>query len=82
MCPPYQVVQLNSGHALVYARDDFQGDGSSVDMLGIEAITKSRDTSSDLVELYAFLASIWRGSNLSVLGSNSVAREVEGGEWG
>jgi len=44
-------------------------------MFRIEAITKSRDTGSDLIELYAFLASVWRGSKLLALYGESVSKE-------
>lgn len=55
----YQVVQLNGVHTLVDTRDDFLGDSSSIDVLGVEAVTQSRNTGSDLIELHAFLASIY-----------------------
>ena len=54
----YQIVKLYSGDALVHARDDLLGDGSSVDVVRVEAITQPGDASSDLVELNALLASI------------------------
>jgi hypothetical protein len=54
----YQIVKLNGVHTLVDTRDDFLGDGSSIDVLRVEAVTQSRNTGSDLIELHAFLASI------------------------
>lgn len=54
----YQIVQFNRCDALVHARDDLLGDGSSIDVLGVEPIAKPGDTSGDLVELYAFFSSI------------------------
>ena len=55
---PYQVIQLDSVDTLVDTGDDFLCDGGSIDVLRVEAITKPRDTGSDLVELHAFFASI------------------------
>ena len=54
----YQVIQLDGAHTLIDTRDDLLGDSSSIDMLRVEAVTQSRDTGSDLVELDAFFASI------------------------
>jgi hypothetical protein len=55
---PYQVIQLNSGDTLVNTRDDLLRDSSGIDVFWIKAIAQSRYTSSDLVELYAFFASV------------------------
>ncbi len=57
-----EVVEFNSGHTLVDTGDDLLGDGSCVNVLRVEAITQSRDTSSDLVKLHAFLASVCSGT--------------------
>lgn len=54
----YQVVQFNGTNTLVDTRNDLLCDSSSIDMLGVKAVTKSRDTRSDLVELYALFASV------------------------
>ena len=35
----YKIVELDSGDALIHASNDLHGDGSSVDMLRVEAIT-------------------------------------------
>jgi len=55
----YEVVQLNSGDTLVNTRDDLLCDCCGVDMLGIQSVTQSGDTSCDLVELNTFLASVY-----------------------
>jgi len=55
----YQVVELDGGNALVDTGNDLHGDCSGIDVLWIEAITKPRDTSCDLVELHALLAAIY-----------------------
>lgn len=54
----YQVIQLNGANTLVNTRDDLLGDGCSINVLGVKAITEPRDTCGNLVELHAFLASI------------------------
>lgn len=56
----YQIVQLYSGDALVHARNDLLGDGSSVNMVWVETITQSGDPCSDLIELDVLLASIYQ----------------------
>jgi hypothetical protein len=56
----YQVVKLHSCDAAIDTRDDLLGDGDGVDVFHIEAVTQSRDTSRDLVELDTLLASIWK----------------------
>ena len=55
----YKVVQLNGGDALVNTRDDLLRNSSSVDMVGVQAITQARNASCDLVELYALLAIVY-----------------------
>jgi hypothetical protein len=55
----YQIIKLYSGDALVHTRDDLLGDGSSIDVIRVEAITQPRNTSCDLIELDTLLASIW-----------------------
>ena len=55
----YQVIQLDRGHALVDARDDFLSDSSGIDMVRIQAVTEPGNSGRDLVELDALLASIW-----------------------
>lgn len=55
----YKIIKLDSRHTTVHARDDLLGNGDGVDVVGVEAVTQSRDTSSDLVELDTLLASIW-----------------------
>jgi hypothetical protein len=37
----YKIIELNSSHTSVDARDDFLGDGNRINMLGIEAVTQS-----------------------------------------
>jgi hypothetical protein len=54
----YEIIQLDSSHALVDAVDDLHGDGGSVDVLRVQAITEPGHSSCDLVELHAFLAAI------------------------
>jgi hypothetical protein len=39
--PTYQVIQLDGADTLVDTRDDLLGDSSSINVLGVEAITKS-----------------------------------------
>lgn len=55
----YQVIQLDRVNTLVDTRDDLLGDGSGIDVLRVEAVTKPRHTGSDLIELHAFFASVW-----------------------
>jgi hypothetical protein len=61
----YQVVQLDGGDTLVDTRDNLLGDSSSVDMFRVKAITESRYTSRDFIELYAFFASVCRKNRIS-----------------
>jgi hypothetical protein len=77
---PYQVVQLNCCHALIYARDDLLRDGSRIDVFRIKAIAKSGYTGSDLVELYAFLTSICSTVSPLALVRNSVSSGLQCGE--
>ena len=65
VCVTDQVVEFNGRYALIDARYDLLGDGSCINVLWIKAIAQSRDTSSDLVELNAFFASVCE--NLSVI---------------
>jgi hypothetical protein len=53
-----QVIQLDCVDALVDTGNDLHGNSSSVDMVGVEAVTQPRDTSCDLVELDTLLASV------------------------
>jgi len=69
----YQVVQLNGANTLVDTRDDLLCDSSSINMLRIKAVAKSRDTRSDLIELYAFFASVWKNSVVLAQSSTEVA---------
>lgn len=55
----YQIVKLYGGDALVYTGDDLLGDGSSINVIRVEAITQSGYTSRDFIELDALFASIW-----------------------
>ena len=64
-CITDKVVEFNSCYTLVDARYNLLGDGSCINMLWIEAIAQSRDTSCDLVELHAFFTSVCE--NLSVV---------------
>lgn len=57
----YQIIKFNCRYTLVYAIDDLQSDSSGINMIRVQAITQSRDTSCDLIELNAFLAPICRG---------------------
>ena len=34
----YEIIELDSGDALIYTSNHLHGDGSCVDMLGVEAI--------------------------------------------
>lgn len=68
----YQVVQLNGANTLVDTRDDLLCDSSSIDMLRVKAVTKSRDTRSDLIELYAFFASVCKNSVVLAQSSSEV----------
>jgi hypothetical protein len=54
----YQVIKFYRCDTLVDTGDDLLSNCSGVDMLGVEAVTQSRNTSCDLVKLNAFLASI------------------------
>ncbi len=54
----YEVIKFHCSDALVDARDDLLRNCGGVDMLGVEAITETRNTSGDLVELDALFASI------------------------
>lgn len=54
----YQIVKLYCGNSLVDTRDNLLCDRSCVNMVCIEAITQSRDTSCDFVELNALLAAV------------------------
>ena len=62
-----QVVELDGGDTLVDSGDNFLRNCSSINVLCIEAITESRDPGCDLVELHAFLASIWQWQLVSLL---------------
>ena len=55
----YKVVKLYRCDTLVDTRDDLLGDCCSIDMFGVQSITQSRNTSCDLVELNALLASVY-----------------------
>jgi hypothetical protein len=46
---------------LVDTRDNLLSDGCGIDVLSVEAITQTRDTSCDLVELDTLLAAIYAG---------------------
>lgn len=63
----YKIIQLNGCDALIDPRDDLLSYGSSIDVICVEAITQSRNTSSDLVELDSLLTPIceneWRVSH-------------------
>ena len=54
----YQVIKLYCRNTLVDTRDDLLCDCSCINMVGIESVAQSRDTSCDLVELNALLASV------------------------
>lgn len=69
-----QIVKFNGGYTLVYARDDLLGDSSCINVLGVEAITESRDTGSDLVELHAFFASVCTRASAHVQASSQLCR--------
>jgi hypothetical protein len=60
-------------------------DGSSIDVLWVESITETGDTSCDLVELNAFLASICRRSVMATMNQMEVHTAFphvhDGGEW-
>ena len=55
----YQIVQLDCSDALVHTRNDLLCNRCSVNMFSIQSIAEPRDTSSDLVELYALLAVVY-----------------------
>lgn len=54
----YQVVQLNGVNTLVDTGDDLLCDSRSIDMIRIKAVTQSRHTSRDLIELYTLFTSV------------------------
>jgi hypothetical protein len=54
-----EIVKLDCRDTTVYTVDDLLCDHDGVDMVHVKTITQSRDTRCDLVELDAFLASIW-----------------------
>ena len=64
----HQVIKFNGVDALVDTRDNFLSNSSSIHMLRVEAVTQSRHTGSDFVELYAFFASICQNLRQSVAG--------------
>lgn len=58
--------------------DDLLRDGGGVDMLRVETITQSRHTGGDLVELNAFLASVYaRGMHISLESCAKVDAQVQ-----
>lgn len=69
----YQVVKLHRSDTAVDAGDDLLSNGNGVDMVGIQAVTQPGDTSCDLVELNALLASIYM-----VLSHGHTLRKLEG----
>ena len=60
----YKIVKFDSRNTLVDTGDDLLGDCCSIDMFGVESITQSRNTSCDLVELNALLASVCKTDEL------------------
>lgn len=54
----YQIIQLNGVDTLVDTSNDLHGNGGSIDVVGVKAVTQPRDTGCDLVELDTLLASI------------------------
>lgn len=62
----YKIVKLNSGHTTVDTRDDLLGNSNRVNMVGVQAVTQSGHTGSDLVELDALLATIWKSISYEV----------------
>lgn len=76
----YQVVELNGSHTLVDAVDDLHGDGGRIDVLWVEAITESRDTGCDLVELDALLAAICEARQSCSFGADSGVFVLGGGD--
>ena len=52
----YQVVQLDSGDALIDTRNNLLCDGSSVDVFCVQAIAQAGNACSDLVELHSLFA--------------------------
>ena len=58
-CWDYQIIQLNSGDALIDTRDDLLGNGSGVNVFRVQAIAEAGNTCSDLVELYPLFAVVW-----------------------
>lgn len=55
----YQIIKLYCCDALVYTRYDLLGNGSSIDVVGVKAITKPGNPSCNLIELDTLLTSIW-----------------------
>ena len=49
----YQVIELDSGDALIDTRDNLLGDGSGVDVFGVQAIAQTGNACRNLVELYS-----------------------------
>lgn len=54
----YEIVQLDSCHTAVDTGDDLLSDSNRINVVHVEAVTQSRDTGSDLIELDTLLASI------------------------
>lgn len=56
----YQVIKLDGSDTAIHTRDDLLGDSNGVDMVGVEAVTQTRYTGGNLVELDTLLAAICR----------------------
>jgi hypothetical protein len=69
-----EIIELDSRDTLIYTRDDLLGDGSRIDMVGIEAIAQPRDSGCDFVELNAFLASVCR--SISIVSSRALENSI------
>lgn len=53
-----QIIQLSRSNATIDTRDNLLSDGNGVYVVHVKAITQSRNSCCDLVELYTLLASI------------------------
>ena len=53
---------MSRGNTSIDTRDDLLSDSNRVDMVHVKAIAEPRDSSCDLVELDALLASVWKKS--------------------
>lgn len=60
----YKIVELNGCNTTIDTRDDLLGNGHRVYMVHVKTVTEPGDSCRDLVELDAFLTSIWAAISL------------------